>query len=306
MAINPLILNSAITRGLDVIGDRWALLILRDAFLGRKRFEEFRKFTGASKSTLTRRLESLVASGLLYKHAYGEGRRFEYKLTEKGLALFGGSLLAWQWERDWVEDKRSLPVRLNHQLCNKPLNPKAICGHCGEVIAVADVQWPDQPPEVESQLSEIKSINKLRRVRASSKTGEEDRALATVSDLIGDRWTLLILIALFFGLKRYDDFLKQLDIATNILAGRLNLLVDVKIVSRQAYQQNPPRYEYQLTKKGKALYPFIIALRQWAVDWKTDSTPVAELVHKRCSQPLVVDVVCDSCGERPLPGDVQF
>ncbi|MCG8312859.1 MAG: helix-turn-helix transcriptional regulator [Pseudomonadales bacterium] len=306
MAINSLILNSAIARGLDVIGDRWALLILRDAFLGRSRFEEFRKFTGASKSTLTRRLENLVGNDLLYKQAYGEGSRSEYKLTEKGLALFGCSLLAWQWEQEWSEAKQVLPAVLYHEACNQVLCPKAICYHCHQVINVEDVQWPDTPIEIEQQLSEIKSINKQRRVRSSRLTGEEDRALATISDLIGDRWTLLMLIAFFFGLKRYDDFIKQLDVATNILAARLNLLIDVGVISKHAYQQNPPRYEYQLTEKGRALYPFVIALRQWAVDWKSDGVVVAELIHKTCGQPLVVSVVCGSCGATPESSDVHF
>ena len=78
MNINHLVVNSSIAQGLDVIGDRGSLLILRDAFLGRQRFEEFRRHTGASRATLSRRLNALVAEGVLQKHAYGEGSSREH------------------------------------------------------------------------------------------------------------------------------------------------------------------------------------------------------------------------------------
>ena len=92
-----MIINSAIVKGLDVIGDRWSLLILRDAFLGRNRFEQFRRHTGISKASLSRRLDTLIAEDVLYKHAYSSAAtRFEYKLTEKGLGLFASSMLCWQ------------------------------------------------------------------------------------------------------------------------------------------------------------------------------------------------------------------
>jgi len=307
MKNNQFIINNAMAQGLDVIGDRWALLILRDAFLGRSRFEEFRKHTGASRTTLTRRLESLLAADVLYKRSYStSGTRFEYKLTQKGMGLFATSLLCWQWEIEWTNvSPEVLPPELFHSTCGKPLNPQAVCRHCSDALEISEVQWPEINHALDNQLDEIQSFNK-RRVRSGAVKNQQDLSLAYVSDLIGDRWTLLLLIAAFFGVNRYDVFLKQLGIASNILTDRLNLLVDVQVFERVTYQENPPRSEYNLTTKGKSLYPLVMVMRQWVIDWLPAMDPNEQLLHINCGQALVVEVVCGDCGQKPWPKDVKF
>lgn len=299
MTDTALIINQDMAAALDIIGDRWTLLVLRDAFLGRSRFAEFLAHTGASRSTLSQRLERLVAGDILYRRAYGEGStRFEYRLTARGMELFGASLLAWQWERDW-SGQDDLPRQLQHALCGHALQPRAQCRHCLQALRISDVRWPESTLGL--QFSEIRSLSGQRRARSDARGA--DTALTTISDLIGDRWTLLLLIAAFFGLNRYDDFQKQLGIASNILTERLTRLVDAGIFSRAQYQQNPPRSEYRLTAKGESLYPLVIVLRQWAGDWLPQPQSAAQLLHV-CGQPLVVDVVCGQCGQKPWPKDV--
>lgn len=306
MNTNPLIVNTDMAAGLDVVGDRWALLILRDAFLGRSRFEQLRQFTGASKATLTRRLESLIQADVLYKKPYSKsGNRVDYKLTKKGLGLFASSLMCWQWESQWTElSAEVLPVNLIHKNCGHAVNAKAVCRHCSQPLQVNDVKWPELGNQLGNQLSSMQSFNK-RRVRTSATNTEQDQSLATVSDLIGDRWTLLILISSFLGVNRYDSFLKQLNIASNILTDRLNLLVDVNIFKRINYQENPPRSEYLLTAKGKSLFPLVMVIRQWVIDWMPKEA-VENLVHKGCGEKLVVDVVCSGCDTVPQANQVQF
>ncbi len=307
MKNNQFIINNAMAQGLDVIGDRWALLILRDAFLGRSRFEEFRQHTGASRTTLTRRLESLLEADVLYKRSYStSGTRFEYKLTEKGMGLFATALLCWQWEMEWTgASSKVLPVNLFHTACGQLLSPIAICRNCRDLLEISEVKWPEINHALDNQLDEIQSFSK-RRVRSSAVKNQQDSSLAYVSDLIGDRWTLLLLIAAFFGINRYDLFLKQLSIASNILTDRLNLMVDVNVFERVNYQENPPRSEYNLTLKGKSLYPLVMAMRQWVIDWLPAMDPSEQLLHINCAKPLAVEVVCGSCYQRPWPGDVKF
>jgi DNA-binding HxlR family transcriptional regulator len=307
MKDNNFIINNAMAQGLDVVGDRWALLILSEAFLGRSRFEEFRKNTGASRTTLTRRLESLLAADVFYKRSYtASGKRFEYKLTEKGMGLFGAALLCWQWEVEWTDaGTTNLPPKLFHFACGKPLTPKTVCRTCTAALEISDVQWPEISHDLNQQLQEIQSFNK-RRVRTSDITAQQGLSLAYVSDLIGDRWTLLLLIAAFFGVNRYDMFLKQLNIASNILIDRLNLLVEVGVFERVNYQENPPRSEYNLTTKGKTLYPLVMTLRQWVINWLPATSPSEKLVHLCCDKPLMVEVVCGGCGEKPWLKDVRL
>src|SRR5512141_1570322 len=88
-------------------------------------------------------------------------------------------------------------------------------------------------------------------------------SVARTLDIVGERWTLLILRDAFNGRRRFEDFAASLPIATNVLTARLQTLVAHGIMERTRYQERPPRYEYRLTDKGRSLYPVLIALLQW-------------------------------------------
>ncbi|HET9693256.1 MAG TPA: helix-turn-helix domain-containing protein, partial [Steroidobacteraceae bacterium] len=110
---------SSVTRAIRVIGDRWAILVIRDAFQGIRRFDQFVERSGASRSTLTRRLHSLVAAGILQRVQYSSTpARWDYRLTPKGRDLFPLSIWAWNWERRWAPRGAGIPLRLRHD-----------CGH---------------------------------------------------------------------------------------------------------------------------------------------------------------------------------
>src|SRR5262249_10019095 len=88
--------------------------------------------------------------------------------------------------------------------------------------------------------------------------------ITNVLDTLGDKWTLLVIRDLVLGKKRYQEFLSSPErIASNILAARLTKLEAAGLVTRRAYQQNPVRYEYLLTKKGKRLEPVLEAIIAW-------------------------------------------
>jgi DNA-binding HxlR family transcriptional regulator len=272
---------------------------LRDAFLGRRRFEEFRRYTGASKATLTRRLAALIEQGVMLKRSISpSSKRLEYLLSAKGAGLFPASLLAWQWERKWLSDaSTSLPDELIHSCCQQPILPQAVCGGCEQHFSLDEIRLSPLAAQRTQHVVEIKSLRGQRRVRSSLTTEHTDMRLAGISDLIGDRWTLLIMISAFFGTTRYEMFAKQLNIASNILSTRLNLLVENAVLQRRSYQDSPPRHEYLLTAKGLSLFPIVIAMRQWAVEWEADPMAVASLLHSNCGAWLSIKVKCGSCAE---------
>ncbi|MCH2055201.1 MAG: winged helix-turn-helix transcriptional regulator [Thalassotalea sp.] len=301
----PLILNATISSDLDVIGDRWTLLILRDLFLGRTRFEALRTHTGASKATLSRRLETLIQADVVKRRQLNpSNKHFDYLLTSKGLKLFGASALAWQWENRWLktESSETLPRILLHKSCGQPIVPETVCAHCGEQVAFDEVKWDVSSDSFKQQFEVIQSANKMRRVR-NSQTQALDGSMAGISDLIGDRWTLLILIAAFMGAKRNREFAQYLNIASNILSQRLTMLCDEQLFEKTEYQQNPPRHEYLLTDKSKALFPLVMILRQWAIDFH----PIPELLkHVTCGAELRLSVNCKTCKTELLPEDISF
>jgi len=125
----------SVAHALSVVGDRWTLLVLRDLFLGARRFEHFEASLGCSPHLLSRRLAKLAHEGIVERHPYQERpARHEYRLTEKGRALYPviTSLLA--WGDRWMPDPQGPPVVLEHVRCGHRATPELRCAGCGEPI----------------------------------------------------------------------------------------------------------------------------------------------------------------------------
>ena len=108
--------------------------------------------------------------------------------------------------------------------------------------------------------------------------------VASALDIIGDKWTLVVLRSIMLGKRRYSEFLEMPEnISTNILADRLNLLEREGLLSKHAYQQRPTRHEYRLTEKGADLLPVVQALMDWSYKYIPDRLQVPE--QYRTSKP---------------------
>ena len=310
MQIGYQILTSPVSRALQILGDRSTMLIMRDVFLGRHRFNEFFENSQLSKGTLTTRLESLVANQVLCKIAYlQKPLRYEYRLTEKGRALYAWALMIWQWESDWSNNKEvGLPTKLSHS-CNgmHELVPDCVCRKCKTTVNVNNVQvvrLASAAPEIDFKQLHL-SIGKQRKINVK-KDLTKDNSLGHITDIIGDSWSNLIIAAGLLGLKKFEEFELQLGIATNVLAARLKALTALGVLDRKQYQVRPPRYEYRLSLKGKQLYGQTMALRQWVLDYFPPIASDIQLVHVDCGADLNTDVICRACGEPPKLSDVYF
>ncbi|MFF2408485.1 winged helix-turn-helix transcriptional regulator [Streptomyces sp. NPDC058092] len=96
---------------------------------------------------------------------------------------------------------------------------------------------------------------------------DADCAIAQALDVVGDWWTLLIVRDTARGVHRFDALQEELGVSRKVLTERLRLLVDAGVLSREPYQDRPPRYEYRLTRRGRALLPVLIALQDWGDSW---------------------------------------
>ena len=115
-------MNCSIAQALDVLGDWWTLLIVRDAFFGIKRFSDFRAELGIAKNILSDRLQRLVDHEILERRDVGaSGARFEYDLTAKGEALLPVLTTLREWSDEWVFGKGNEPVLINHRATGKPV-----------------------------------------------------------------------------------------------------------------------------------------------------------------------------------------
>ena len=130
-----------------------------------------------------------------------------------------------------------------------------------------------------------------------------------VMDLIGERWTLLVLREAFMGVRRFSDMQRDLGVARNILSDRLKHLVEHGILERRRYQERPDRFEYRLTEKGKELQPAILTLMKWGDDHMSPDGPPVLLEHTECGHDMEPVLVCSHCAEplnsrnvKPKPG----
>ena len=125
----------SIARAIGVVGDRWTLLILRDCFLRVRRFDDFQESLGITRHLLADRLRKLVKEGVLRKQAYDEGgRRFEYRLTQKGLDLYPVLMALVHWGDTYQAGKRGRPLLHRHLTCGHDFDPVSVCSHCAQPL----------------------------------------------------------------------------------------------------------------------------------------------------------------------------
>ena len=133
-------MTCSVARTLAVVGDRWTLLILRDAFLRTRRFEEFQASLGLTRHRLADRLRKLVAEGIFERVRYQDRPpRFEYKLTEKGRDLYPLIVSLVGWGDRWMAGKAGPPIELIHRTCGHQITPRFTCPHCRDAITARDM-----------------------------------------------------------------------------------------------------------------------------------------------------------------------
>lgn len=133
-------LDCTIARTLSVIGDRWTLLVLRDAFLGTRRFEVFERSLGLSRPRLADRLAKLVRHGVLRRERYqARPPRWEYRLTEKGLDLYPVVVTLAEWGDRHMAGRKGPPVERVHRACGRATRLRLTCEHCGATVGARDV-----------------------------------------------------------------------------------------------------------------------------------------------------------------------
>jgi len=124
--------------------------------------------------------------------------------------------------------------------------------------------------------------------------------------VVGDRWTLLVLRDCFLGVRRFERFQERLGVTRHILADRLRKLETAGVLRREQYQERPPRYEYRLTEQGKALYPVLVSLIEWANEYVPAKTPSSiRLIGRETGEPIRPVLVDETTGRRITHRDVR-
>ncbi|AIJ22400.1 winged helix-turn-helix transcriptional regulator [Amycolatopsis methanolica] len=145
----------SIARSLDLLGDAWTSLVLREAFYGVRRFDDFQHSLGIARNTLTDRLRRLVEEGLLERRPYqDEPRRHEYLLTEKGRDFFGVLGALSRWGDRWLAGEEGAPITFHHSSCGHDTHAEVVCARCGEPLRADDTRMrlgPGFPERLKSR-----------------------------------------------------------------------------------------------------------------------------------------------------------
>jgi DNA-binding HxlR family transcriptional regulator len=132
-------------------------------------------------------------------------------------------------------------------------------------------------------------------------------SIARSLEVIGERWTLLILRDAMTGLERFEEFQASLGIASNTLTNRLKLLCDEQVLERVPDPDRPGRPKYVLTAKGRELGPVLIGLMKWGDrHYPTPGGPPRLTLHAGCGGNIGPDLHCDRCGKRAGPGEIEL
>ncbi|MEV0350740.1 helix-turn-helix domain-containing protein [Nonomuraea sp. NPDC050680] len=289
---------SAIGQALLAISDKWTLLILQRAFLLRmRRFADWRDELGMSESVLASRLKELVAGELLRPAPYREqGRtRTEYRLTERAIELWPMLVEIWSWERRWVPLRQGLP-ELTHDVCGNRTEVELGCAGCRRApVAAHDTETVRGA----ALFAQVTVPRHHRRIMREAETDPLSYFPETF-DLLGDRWSTVILVAAFFGTRRFADFRSELGVAPSVLANRLRQFTTLGVLA----VEEPG---YRLTAKGLDLFGIFACVVDWAQRWYT-GPPATDLrvTHRACGQPFRPCLRCGSCGQALSRTEVHF
>lgn len=129
-----------IARAVALVGDEWTFMILREMFLGARRFDDFQRMTGASPHLLSQRLKKLETAGVIRREAYSERPlRHEYRLTDMGRDLWPAVIALKQWGDKWLAGGAP-SVEIEHKGCGRIVEPRMICPECGEPMVAHDAR----------------------------------------------------------------------------------------------------------------------------------------------------------------------
>jgi DNA-binding HxlR family transcriptional regulator len=129
-------------------------------------------------------------------------------------------------------------------------------------------------------------------------------SIGRAMEILGERWTFLILRECFYGVRRFSDMQRNLGIARNILSARLQTLVRAGILERRRYQAEPERFEYRLTEAGRDLYPAVITIMRWGDAHLLEGDPAPVILRHTCGHEAEPALVCSHCHAPLHPHDV--
>jgi len=310
IAVNAALI--AVRQGAQVVCDRATLLVMLHALAGASRFAEFGEQTGLASRVLSARLAQLTEDGLLVRIPYSRRPlRHAYHPTHMGAALFDVFAALASWEQTWTEDASHSPqVQLLHRDCAAapaaPTTVRMLCANCHGFVTARDITLRVSQTEM-AKMPPKSTTTRRTRQDAETLGGDMRSPLPQGLAVLGDKWSIEVLVCAHFGIRQFGDFGTRLGISTNILTDRLNRLLVGGLLRRHTEEEPHLKGLYLLTRKGLDFYPILIVIQSWADAWIDHRvrSPV-KLRHAACHKVLEPLLVCAACGERMAHAQAQL
>lgn len=287
-------LNCSVGGTIAILSDAWTFLVIREALFGARRFEAFRTALKLPRGTLAARLRKLTEHGIFRQVRYSPtSSRVEYRLTRCGMELYPCFIALMQFGDKWLVGTEGKPLTLIHDPCGHECRPFVGCSRCLAPIEAARVAYRDGPGAGRAPAEPARRAHRTRPNQGFSRG--RPSSVSRALDIVGDRWSFLIIRQAFYGVRRFDRLRTDLGIAPNMLAERLARLVASGVFERRKYQEQPERYEYRLTAMGRDLYGALLTMAAWGDKWLFDGEPPVVFTHVDCGRDFTPVVVCDHC-----------
>jgi DNA-binding HxlR family transcriptional regulator len=184
------------------------------------------------------------------------------------------------------------------------MKPVFACGACHAEVTLRDVGYESRPAPRRGAAA---PIARGKRWTGSKVVSNPDEAGRNIAFITADRWTHLILSAVFLGCRSFDRMQREIGISSNVLSQRLALLVAAAFLEKKSAPDDARRYLYSLTPRSRDVFPLTIALVQWADEWMpVDSGPPLVRYHRACGARLQAQVICSHCRGELVPRAVSF
>lgn len=293
--------DSAISDTLEILTDPWRFLVIREAFYGARRFSQFASHLHIPRATLTKCLAQLVEAEILQARPLRPGSSWkEYGFTDRGRDMYA-IFLGLMWYGDKWLWEGTPPIALFHKPSRRWFSPEIVWEHNRAPVephavrfVTTDGYWVPREP---------RGVRSYRMQRSSDMKGLRPCSMERTISIVGDRWTFLILQEFFHGNNRFDDFMKNLGIATNILSDRLRNLSASGFIEKRAGDNGL----YRLTPKGRDIYGPMILMKTWGDRWLRQGRKItSQFIAKSTGEPTRAIVVVPGVGVPVQPREMDY
>lgn len=283
--------STSLTAMLNIIADRWVLLLLRELYMGANSWSQFVDALDISPAILNKRLKFLIDTQCLIKISVPGKRETNYQLTQAGKELFPFMAAAREWQLRWDKRTGAYVSPFVHS-CGAPLRAYSACAHCHSVLKASDIAFPANAPA-------IPKSEDSRHFRLSANSGADRRspnaAPAKIIQVLGDRRATQIISCLSDTPLKFDEIAKASGLHPAIVTERLRKLQILGLCQQRLYQERPDRFLYSLTSSAQDLFEVATYLRQWAERWLPHINNANTGTHLVCSHPLYAELRCQHC-----------